>query len=62
MGLAIKEDDLFENVSVEVESEIAAGFEVEHPDLDGFDDDLDSDEEDDDEDEGDDDVDFDLDD
>jgi DNA-directed RNA polymerase subunit beta len=59
MGLAIKEDDLFDNVSVEVESEIADGFEVEHPDLDGFDDDLDSDDAE--EEEGDD-VDFDLDD
>jgi DNA-directed RNA polymerase subunit beta len=30
MGLVMKDDEIFENVGVEVESEIADGFEVEH--------------------------------
>jgi DNA-directed RNA polymerase subunit beta len=30
MGLVMKDDELFDNVGVEVESEIADGFEVEH--------------------------------
>ncbi|MCL2056044.1 MAG: DNA-directed RNA polymerase subunit beta [Oscillospiraceae bacterium] len=53
MGLAIKEEDLFENVSVEIESEIEAGFEIEQPDPSDFED-RDEDEDDDDEDEDDD--------
>jgi ribonuclease E len=53
MGLSIKEDDLFE--TVEVESEIADGFEVEQPDLDdfGLDDEDDEDEDDEEEDDAD---------
>ena len=38
MGLSIKDDEIFENV--EVESEIAAGFEIEHNELDGLDEDV----------------------
>ncbi|MDL2233150.1 DNA-directed RNA polymerase subunit beta [Ruminococcaceae bacterium OttesenSCG-928-L11] len=40
MGLSIKEDDLFESETVEIESEIEAGFEIEHPDPDELGDDL----------------------
>jgi len=36
MGLSIKEDEIFQQV--EVESELAAGFDIEHPDLDEADD------------------------
>jgi len=46
MGLSIKDDEIFE--AVEVESEISAGFEIEQPDLDDFEDDAISDDDDDD--------------
>ncbi len=41
MGLSIKEDELFENVEVEVDSELeSGGFDIEEPDLEESDDDL----------------------